>query len=196
MIRILIADDHEVVREGLRRFIEAQPDWHVVAEASDGKEAIRQAVMTNPDVAVLDIWMPLINGIAATRQIRARLPSTEVLIFTVQDDDDLIRECLKAGARSYLLKSEMEGQLRRAIKSLAAHEPFFTGRVSQALLDSFLDAPTQSGTRLKTSESNVLQLLAGGHTNEEIARRLNLSLKLVETLVRVASHSDLLHSIE
>jgi DNA-binding NarL/FixJ family response regulator len=114
----------------------------------------------------------------------------------VQDDDDLIRECLKAGARSYLLKSEMEGQLRRAIKSLAAHEPFFTGRVSQALLDSFLDAPTQSGTRLKTSESNVLQLLAGGHTNEEIARRLNLSLKLVETLVRVASHSDLLHSIE
>src|SRR6476620_6492265 len=106
MIRILIADDHDVVRSGLRHIIEAQPNWQVVAEAGDGREAVQKALETKPDVAVIDYSLPLINGVEATRQIRARLPSTEVLIFTMHDNEALIEELLKAGARGYLLKSD------------------------------------------------------------------------------------------
>ena len=108
MIRILIADDHEVVRSGLRRVLEAQTNWEVVAEAGDGKDAISKATETKPDVAVLDYSMPLINGVEATRQIRARLPKTEVLIFTMHDNELLIQELLSAGARGYVLKSDSQ----------------------------------------------------------------------------------------
>jgi DNA-binding NarL/FixJ family response regulator len=104
--RILIADDHDVVRSGLRSTLETHPNWEVVAEASDGKEAILKAIEAKPDVAVLDYSLPLVNGVEATRQIRARLPSTEVLIFTMHDNESLIEELLKAGARGYLLKSD------------------------------------------------------------------------------------------
>ena len=134
MIRIMIADDHDVVRSGLRQILEDQPNWEVVAEASDGKDAILKAIQAKPDVAVLDYSLPLVNGLEVTRQIRARLPRTEVLIFTMHDNETLIQELLKAGARGYLLKSDARRHLIGAIKSLALHGPFFTAKVSEALL--------------------------------------------------------------
>jgi len=181
MIRILIADDHEVVRSGLRKILEAQPNWEVVAEAGDGKDAIHKAAETRPDVAVLDYSLPLVNGIEATRQIRARLPKTEVLIFTMHDNETLIQDLLKAGARGYLLKSDAKRHLIGAIESLASHKPFFTAKVSEALLDSFLARPTREGSTLTNRERGVVQLIAEGHTNKQIANILNISLKTVET---------------
>jgi DNA-binding NarL/FixJ family response regulator len=181
MIRILIADDHEVVRSGLRKILEAQPNWEVVAEAGDGKDAIHKAAETRPDVAVLDYSLPLVNGIEATRQIRARLPKTEVLIFTMHDNETLIQELLKAGARGYLLKSDAKRHLIGAIESLASHKPFFTAKVSEALLDSFLARPSREGSTHTNRERGVVQLIAEGHTNKQIANILNISLKSVET---------------
>ena len=144
----MIADDHEVVRSGLRRILEAQPNWEVVAEAGDGKEAIDKAIETRPDVAVLDYSLPLANGIEVTRQIRARNPKTEILIFTMHDNETLVQELLKAGARGYLLKSDAKRHLIGAIESLVAHKPFFTAKVSETLLESFLERPSKQRSTL------------------------------------------------
>ena len=179
--RILIADDHDVVRLGLRSILEAHPNWEVVAEAADGKEAIDKAIETKPDVAVIDYSMPLINGIEVTRQIHARLPQTEILIFTVHDNEKIIEDLLKAGAHGYLLKTDAKRYLIAAIESLAAHKPFFTSRVSEALLKSFLNRTRHSASTLTDRERAVVQLVAEGHPNKEIARLLNISLKTVES---------------
>jgi DNA-binding NarL/FixJ family response regulator len=181
MTRILIADDHDVVRSGLRQILEDQPNWEVVAEACDGKDAILKSVQTKPDVAVLDYSLPLVNGLEVTRQIRARLPKTEVLIFTMHDNETLIQELLKAGARGYLLKSDARRHLIGAIESLALHKPFFTAKVSEALLDSYLTKPHREGSSLTNRERSVVQLIAEGHTNKQIAHILDISLKTVET---------------
>jgi DNA-binding NarL/FixJ family response regulator len=191
MLRILIADDHEVVRYGLRKTLERQPGWEVVAESGDGKDAISKAIETKPDVAVLDYAMPLINGIEATRQICARLPNTEVLIFSVHCDDPLIQKCLEAGARGYVLKSDMGSQLLSAIEFLADHKPFFTGTISETLLVSFLAIPTRNVPQASPTIRSVLQLVAEGHTNEQIAKCFHISLRLVETLVNHAIRNGL-----
>jgi DNA-binding NarL/FixJ family response regulator len=179
--RILIADDHEVVRAGLRKILEAQPGWEVAGEASDGREAVAKALELKPDIAVLDYALPLVNGIEATRQIRARLPHTEVLIFTMHDNEMLIRDLLAAGARGFLLKSDAKRFLLAAIESLALHKPFFTAKVSEALLDSFLKRPGHAQFALTHRERGVVQLIAEGHSNKQIANILNISLKTVET---------------
>jgi len=194
VIRILIADDHEVVRYGLRKILERQPRWEVVAEACNGKDAIIKALETIPDVAILDYAMPLINGVEATRHMRARLPSTEVLIFTVHDDDELIQECLRAGARSYLLKPSTESQLLSAVEFLAMHRSFFTGNVAETLLSCFLETPDGMPQVISPrqnlpalageAERSVLQLAADGFAEERIAERLNMNVKLVKALVR------------
>jgi len=181
MIRILIADDHDVVRSGLRHIIEAQPNWQVAAEAGDGREAVQKALETKPDVAVIDYSLPLVNGVEATRQIRAALPHTEVLIFTMHDNEALIQELLKAGARGYLLKTDARRHLIGAIEALAAHKPFFTAKVSQALLDSFLSRSALEGLTLTHRERSVVQLIAEGYTNKQIAGLLKISVKTVET---------------
>ena len=181
MIRILIADDQDVARSGLRHFIETQPDWQVVAEAADGKEAVQKALETKPEVAVIDYSLPLVNGVEATRQIRAALPRTEVLIFTMHDNEALIQELLRAGARGYLLKTDAQRHLIGAIEALAAHEPFFTAKVSEALLDAFLSRPAREGSALTHRERGVVQLIAEGYTNKQIANLLDISLKTVET---------------
>ena len=181
MTRILIADDHEVVRSGLRLILEAHADWEVVAEAADGKEAILKAFDAKPDVAVLDYSLPLVNGVEVTRQIRARLRRTEVLIFTMHDNEILLEELLKAGARGYLLKSDAKQHLIAAIESLAVHKPFFTSSVSEALLESFLTRTSRVGSTLTNRERSVVQLIAEGHTNKDIARLLHISIKTVET---------------
>jgi DNA-binding NarL/FixJ family response regulator len=181
MIRILMADDHDVVRSGLRHIVEAQPNWQVVAEAADGKEAVQKALETKPDVAVIDYSLPLINGVEATRQIRSAQPRTEVLIFTMHDNETLIQELLKAGARGYLLKTDARRHLIGAIEALAAHKPFFTAKVSEALLDYFLSRPAREGSALTHRERGVVQLVAEGYTNKQIANLLDISLKTVET---------------
>ena len=161
--------------------VETQTNWEVVAEAVDGKEAVSKALQINPDVAILDYSLPLINGVEATRQIRARLPKTEVLIFTMHDNDSLIGELLAAGARGYLLKSDANGLLLAAVESLAAHKPYFTAKVSEALLESFLAKPGQPQFSLTPRERGVVQLIAEGHSNKQTANLLNVSLKTVES---------------
>jgi DNA-binding NarL/FixJ family response regulator len=182
MTRILIADDHEVVRSGLRSILEAHDGWQVVAEACDGKEAIAKAVETKPDVAIIDYSLPMMNGVEATRQIRARVPGAEILIFTMHDSDILIGDLLEAGARAYLLKSDAKQYLVAAVESLAGHRPFFTGRVSEQLLETFLakhQIKTEAG--LSPRERVIVQLIAEGHSNKEMGEILNLSVKTIET---------------
>jgi DNA-binding NarL/FixJ family response regulator len=180
VVRILIADDHDVVRYGLRKDLEAQPGWKVVAEAANGKDAIREAVATKPDVALLDCMMPLINGIEATRQIRVCAPTTEVLIYTAHDDECLIAELLRAGARGYVLKSDVAGDLITAVQSLAEHKPFFTYKVSESLLASMLTSEVHDGICLTYEERIVVRLIAEGYTTREVAKTLDTHVKTVE----------------
>lgn len=181
MTRILIADDHDVVRSGLRSILEAQAGWEVVGEATTGKEAMDQALALKPDVVVLDYSLPLMNGIDVTRSIKTRVPGTEVLIFTMHDTDELIRSALEAGARGFLLKSDARRFLIAAVECLAAHKPFFTSKVSEALLTSFLATGQAPSSVLSERESSVVQLIAEGLTNKKIADVLNISIKTVET---------------
>jgi DNA-binding NarL/FixJ family response regulator len=181
MVRILIADDHEVVRFGLRQILEAQPNWEVVAEAADGRDAVAKAIEFKPDVCVLDYSLPLMSGLEATRQIRLRMPKSEILIFTMHDNEALVQGLLQAGARGYLLKSDARTHLLEAIASLVNHRPFFTQKVSEALLDVYLAKPERLVSAITSRERSVVQLIAEGHTNKEVARILNISLKTVET---------------
>jgi DNA-binding NarL/FixJ family response regulator len=179
--RVLIADDHDVVRSGLCAILNAHPRLSVVAEASDGKEAICKAIETKPDVAVVDYSLPIANGIEVTRQIRSQLPKTEVLIFTIHDNETLIEQLLNAGARGYLLKSDASRHLISAIESLALHRPFFSAGISEGLLTSFVSKKPGLGSTLTARERGVVQLIAEGHTNKQIAKDLDIGLKTVET---------------
>lgn len=185
-LRILLADDHDIVRRGLRELLEAQPGWTVCAEAANGREAVELALEHRPQVAILDLTMPELNGLEATRRIRRDAPETQVLVFTMHESEELLRELLTAGARGYLLKSDAARQLIAAVESLAQHKAFFSGRVSEVLLEGFLDSERrrsdQSGTeRLTPREREIVQLLAEGNSNKEVARTLDLSVKTVET---------------
>jgi DNA-binding NarL/FixJ family response regulator len=180
--RILIADDHEVVRSGLRAILEAHEGWEVVAEAENGKDAVAKALAIKPDVAIIDYSLPVINGIEATRQIRARLPDAQIMIFTMHDSDVLVGELLEAGARAYLLKSDAKQYLIAAVESLINKKPFFTGRVSEQLLKSYLTAlPLRGEGMLTPRERLVVQLISEGHSNKEIGTILNLSVKTIES---------------
>ena len=188
MIKILIADDHEVVRAGLRALLSDQPNWQVVAEAADGQAAVAQTLQTAPHVAIVDYSLPLLNGVEVTRQIRQRSPDTEVIIFTMHDNNSLIHDLLQAGALGYLLKSDAKRLLLTAVETVADHKPFFTGMVSETLLQSFLTKGNDGP--LTTRERSVLQLIAVGHTNKKIASILSLSVKTVESH-RAAIHRKL-----
>jgi DNA-binding NarL/FixJ family response regulator len=186
MLRILLADDHDIVRRGLKDLLEQHVGWQVCAEAANGREAVELALQHRPHVAVIDLSMPELNGLEATRRIRQSLPDTEVLIFTMHESEELIREVLGAGARGYLLKSDAVRQLIPAVESLSQKNPYFAGRVSAVVLDGFLkggqvtlEGPTAE--RLTSREREVVQLLAEGKSNKQIARLLDLSVKTVET---------------
>ncbi len=181
MTRILIADDHVVVRLGLRQIIETHSGWHVVAEAENGKDAIAKSLETKPDVAVLDYSLPLMNGCDATKQILARLPKTEILIFTMHDSECLFNELLRDGAHGYLLKTDARKYLIRAVETLAMHRPFFTGTASEVLLESYRRRPERVRSVLTDRERGVVQLIAEGNTNKQVANKLGISLKTVET---------------
>jgi len=198
MIRLLIADDHDVVRSGLNAILSSQPGWEVTAEAEDGRRAVELVAETQPNVAILDYQLPIMNGIDATREIRAFHPQTEVLIFTMHESESLIRELLEAGARGYLLKSDARRFLIAAVEALARHEPFFTGRVSEALLSAYLSNTPSKGDVLTHRERGVVQLIAEGHTNKEAAKLLGVNVKTVEThraaamrKIKAASSADL-----
>ncbi len=138
MLRILIADDHEIVRKGVRDLIEGHPGWMVCAEAADGQTALDAALRESPDIAILDVSLPLLNGIAVTRWMKKERPTTQVLLFTMHDDDETVGSGLAAGARGYLIKSDSEGHLEAAIEALAVNRPYFSSPVSELLLDAAL----------------------------------------------------------
>ena len=193
MLRILIADDHEVARHGIRALLEGHPGWEVCAEARDGREAVELAAISKPDVILLDIGMPNLNGLEAARQILAVNPEVAILILTMHDSDHVVREVLRAGARGFLLKSDAGLELVTAVEALQVQRTFFTTRVSQMVLEGYLDrdireegnvangAEPDSGDILTGREREVIQLLAEGKTSKEVAVALNLSVKTAET---------------
>src|SRR5258707_10660086 len=171
MLRILLADDHDVVRRGLRDQLASHEGWEVCGEARDGREAVKLALALKPDVVVLDLSMPELNGLEATRQIRRDLPRTEVLIFTMHESEQLIREVLSAGARGYVLKSDAGRHLISAVEALSHHKPFFTAKVSEALLDAFLKsaAKPDEGSVFRTltdRKREIVRILAEGKSNK------------------------------
>ena len=194
MLRILIADDHEVARQGIRALLEAHSGWEVCAEAKDGREAVELATSMNPHLILLDIGMPNLNGLEAARQILASFPDIPILILTMHDSDQVVREVLRAGARGFLLKSDAGRDLVAAVEALLLHRTFFTNRVSQMVLNGFLDRDVSEsrdpGTEKKEDETaailtgrerEVIQLLAEGKTSKEVAVALHLSVKTAET---------------
>jgi DNA-binding NarL/FixJ family response regulator len=186
-VRILLADDHDIVREGLRKLLEGQPRWTICGEASNGREAVTLCHELRPDIVVLDVSMPELNGLETTRQILKDNPATEILVFTMHQSEQLVRGMLQAGARGYLLKSDAARNIVDAIASLAAHRPYFNMRVSETILTGYLHALKDSdagqkrtGDPLTTREREILQLLAEGRSNKEVARQLSIGVKTVE----------------
>lgn len=185
LLRILIADDHEVARRGIRSLLESHPGWEVVGEAADGREAVNAANRLKPDLVLLDIGMPSLNGLDATRQILAAEPDTRVLILTMHDSEQVVREVLAAGARGFLLKSDAGRDLVAAVEALQHHRTFFTTKVAQLVLEGYLRPDPESERSLRSvltpREREVIQLLAEGKTTKEVATTLNLSVKTAET---------------
>ena len=186
-VRILLADDHEIVRRGLRSLLEAKEGWEVCGEAITGLQAIEISKELKPDVVIMDISMPELNGLEATRQILKTTPQAEVLILTMHESEQLVRDVLDAGARGYILKSDAGRELVNAVQSLSDHKPFFTSKVSELLLDGYLANPTAAPqaasprTRLTPRERQIVQLLAEGKSNKEVATVLDISVKTAET---------------
>jgi DNA-binding NarL/FixJ family response regulator len=187
VLKVLIADDHEIVRQGLRSMLEAQRDCQIVGEAADGRQAVSMTKELNPDVVILDIGMPTLNGLEAARQILKHRPQTKILILTMHESDSVIREVLDAGARGYILKTDAGRDLVAAVDSLRRNKTFFTSRVSQMILDGFLKGdprPQESGSgaiRLTPRQREIVQLLAEGKSSKEVAVALDLSVKTAET---------------
>lgn len=185
-LRILIADDHELIRRGLRALIESRAGWTVCAEAATGRDAIEKARLTKPHIIIMDISMPDLNGIEATRRILKVLPKTEILILTMHDTEQIIREILEAGARGYVLKSDAGRDLIAGVESLCRRKPFFTTQVARMVLDGYIHGKKPGETddsliQLTGREREVIQLIAEGRSNKEIGDALALSIKTVES---------------
>lgn len=185
-IRVLLADDHDVVRKGLRYVLERQPEMEVVGEAGNGREAVKLAEEMAPDVIIMDVAMPQLNGIEATAKIIKRNPQTMVIILSMYSDEGYLVRALTAGAKGYLLKDSAESDLVRAVKTVASGKPFFSPAIAQTLLEDYLQHLQRKNLQdsydlLTEREKEVLQLLAEGKSNKEVADLLNLSLYTVET---------------
>jgi DNA-binding NarL/FixJ family response regulator len=185
-IRILIADDHALLREGTRVVIAREPGWEVCGLASNGREAVAQAMALKPDVVILDMTMPELNGLDAAIQIKRQLPETEIVMLSAYGSEDLVRSAFEAGVKSFIVKTEAEEFLVEAVKLLARHKQFLTPRVSQILFSSVLYPPEGDRTkpeqddRLAAREREALQLLAEGKSNKEVAAALNISVRTAE----------------
>lgn len=185
-VRILIADDHELIRKGLAATLNEVPGWSVVAEAENGRRAVELAQSIQPDVVVLDMTMPELNGLEATRQILAARASTRVLILTAHESEQLVREVLNAGAQGYVLKSDAGRALVSGIEALMDGRPFFTSKVARIVLEGFLRSQegtvsSDPGQTLSPREREIVQLLAEGKSNKEVARALGITVKTAET---------------
>ena len=185
-IRILLADDHTVMRAGLRLLLEREPDFVVVGEAEDGRRTVELAEAETPDVIVMDIAMPALNGIEAARQIVGQNHKTNVVVLSMHSDEGYVMRALKAGARAYLLKDSAQADLIRAVRAVMEGKSFFSPAVSKLLLEDYVRQLKQKGEDdsyelLTTREREILQLLAEGRSNKEVATLLNLSLYTVET---------------
>jgi DNA-binding NarL/FixJ family response regulator len=183
--RILIADDHEIVRHGIRALIENHPGWEVCGEAVDGRDAVQKARELRPDLALLDVGMPNLNGLDAARRILDIAPQTRVLILTMHESEQVVREVLEVGARGFLLKSDAARDLVSAVQALQRRTTFFTSSVAEMVLNGFLDrrgdTPRLTKDRLTPREREVVQLLAEGKSSKEVAVVLDLSVKTAET---------------
>jgi len=205
-LRILVADDHELVRRGIRGLLRARPGWTVVGEAMNGREAVEKANRLKPDVVILDISMPDLDGLQATRRIREVVPTTKVVVLTMHDSDQMVRRVLHAGALGYVLKSDLATQLVKAVKYVSAGKQFLTPRISDMVLKGFLkignqvDKTGHSQARPTLREIEVIRLLAEGKANKEIAVELGISIRTVEThrakiMLKLGLHSltELIH---
>ena len=183
-LKIVVVDDHAVVRRGVRALLESRTDWEVVAEAATGREALDAVKRHRPEIVVMDISLPDLNGLEATRQIVRESPQTEVLVLTMHHSEELAREVLKAGARGYVLKSDADESLITAVDALRQHKPFLTSGVTEFMLDGFLrdtgvpDPSTKDPVTPR--EREIIQLLTEGLSNKEAAARLGISVKTIE----------------
>jgi two-component system response regulator NreC len=175
-MKILLGDDHTVVRQGLRRILEGHSGWEVIAEAANGRDAVRLTIDLRPDVAVLDIAMPLLNGIEATRQILKRVPDLAVLILSMHSDEAFVTHALQAGARGYLLKDSADTDLIRGVTAVAAGKSFFSPAAAKVMLDDYL-----RHLALSEREREIFQLIAEAYSNKDIADMLSISVATVET---------------
>jgi len=205
-LRILVADDHGLVRRGARALLQARHGWRVVGEAANGREAVEKAIELKPDVAVVDIGMPELDGVEVARQIREAVPHTKVLVLTMHESDQMVRRALDAGARGYLLKSDLTDCLAKAVKAVSEGKRFLTPKVSEIVLEGFLKTRSQhqqgerAGARTTPREIEIIRLLAGGKTNKEIAAALGITVRTVEThrakiMLKLGLHSltELIH---
>ena len=198
-IRILLADDHTVMRKGLRFLLESQPDFTVIAEASDGREAVQQAETAHPDVAVLDIAMPNLSGIEAAQRIAALNSHIAIVILSMHSDEGYVLRALKAGARGYLLKDAAESDLIEAIRAVSEGKTYFSSEISKMLVEDYIREIRTRGVEdsyelLTSREREILQLLVEGHSNKDIAASLNVSPHTVETHRRNLQDKLNLHS--
>jgi len=185
-LRILIADDHALFRRGLVDMLRSETEWEVVAVAANGKEAVEKATKTKPDVVVIDLSMPELNGLTATQEILKAVPRAQVILLTVHHSQQIVREALESGVRGYVLKSDAERDLISAIQAVSAQRPFFTSAVADMVLKGYLhggvhEEPRQGLVRLTIREQKVIQLLAEGNGNKEVAASLHISPKTVES---------------
>jgi len=198
-VRILVADDHEVVRKGVCSLLETHPGWTVVGEAITGRDAVKKAAKLKPDVVILDYSMPELNGLEAIRQILKAAPQTEVLALTMYDSEQVTRHVLAAGARGYVLKSDAVRNLVAAVEALCQHKPFLTSAVSEMVIRDFQKSNrsevSMPGDRLTQREREIVQLLAEGKSNKEVASLLGISIKTAETHRRNVLGKLNLHSI-
>jgi DNA-binding NarL/FixJ family response regulator len=189
-LRILVADDHALIRRGIRGMLQDQRGWRVVGEAGNGREAVEQATRLKPDVAILDVTMPELDGLEATLQLQQASPDTKVLILTMHESKQMVRRVLEAGASGYVLKSDFPRTLVEAVKNLSREKPFLSAKVGEIVLNGFLDAAdprsevpqTELSARKPTKrESEIICLLATGKANKEIAAELGMAVRTVET---------------
>lgn len=200
-LRILIADDHGIVRKGLRALLQSKRGWKICAEVSNGRQAVQKAQALKPDIAILDISMPQLNGIEALRQIRKVSPATEMLILSMHRSEKLVRDAIEAGARGYLAKDDADNNLLAAVEALRLHQPYFTSKIAvTAALEESTGEGKPRRAALTPRQREIIQLLAEGKSNKEVATLLNISVKTAEThraniMMRLDLHSfaDLMH---